>query len=365
MHRPAGNTGDLSDFLDARTAPGELCEPMGRSRVRCLACGHRCVIPPGHRGVCKVRFNEDGALRVPWGYVAGLQCDPIEKKPFYHLLPGARTMTFGMLGCDLHCPGCQNWVTSQALRDPAAGAMPEEIPAERIVRLALHHGARLVASSYNEPLITAEWGVAVFKEARRAGLRTCVVSNGNATREALTYLNPWCDGYKIDLKTMSPSRFRELGGVLDHVLESVEMACEMGFWVEIVTLVIPGWNDSDEELGDVARFIASISKDIPWHVTAFHADYRMTDFRNTPEETLLRAAGAGETAGLRFVYAGNLPGRVGQYQNTYCPRCRALLVERRGFYVAANRLAEIGGRCPSCHQTVPGIWEQSSWRGVP
>lgn len=357
MLHPAGTTGDLADVLDARTAQGELFEPMGRGRVRCLACAHRCVIPPGHRGVCRVRFNEGGALRVPWGYVAGLQCDPIEKKPFYHVLPGARTMTFGMLGCDLHCPGCQNWGTSQALRDPAAGTIPEEITAERLVSLALRHEARLVASSYNEPLITAEWGVAIFKEARRAGLRTCFVSNGNATREALTYLSPWCDCYKIDLKTMNPRSFREMGGVLDRVLEAVEMAHEMGFWIEVVTLVIPGWNDSDEELGDAARFIASVSVDIPWHVTAFHPDYRMTGIPRTSEETLLRAARAGEAAGLRFVYAGNLPGRVGGYQNTHCPRCRALLVERHGFYVAGNRLAETRGRCPACHETVPGIWE--------
>jgi pyruvate formate lyase activating enzyme len=186
-----------------------------------------------------VRFNNGGRLKVPWGYVAALQCDPTEKKPFYHVLPGSRTLTFGMLGCDYHCPGCQNWVTSQALRDSAAGIAPEDVTAADLANMAVRSGARLVASSYNEPLITAEWAVAVFEEARRAGLRTCFVSNGNATREVLSYLRPWCDCYKIDLKAMTDRRYRELGGTLERVLETIRMAHRMGFWIEVVRSSTP------------------------------------------------------------------------------------------------------------------------------
>lgn len=251
---------------------------------------------------------------------------------------------------------CQNWVTSQALRDPAAGTTPETVSPADLVRAGLRHDVQLVASSYNEPLITAEWAVAVFKEARDAGLRTCFVSNGNATVEALTFLRPWCDCYKIDLKTMSQKNYRCLGGVLDRVLDTIRMVRDMGFWTEIVTLVIPGWNDSDEELNAAAAFIASISTDIPWHVTAFHTDYKMMEYSNTPASTLVRAARIGEAAGLRYVYAGNLPGQVGRYEHTHCPRCHAVLVERWGFRVVQNRLAATQGHCPHCGQQIPGIW---------
>ncbi|MDR7486080.1 MAG: radical SAM protein [Armatimonadota bacterium] len=738
MNPVTGTAVDLAAVLDARTTEGTLYERLGDGKVRCVACGHRCVIFPGRRGICQVRFNEGGTLRVPWGYVAALQCDPTEKKPFFHLVPGSKTLTFGMLGCDLHCPycftpetrvvtnrgilplsevfalggavlqtrtgqvarprdlravtasgqlnpvvqvfrhrytgklvsikphylpalrctpehrvfatlnpdrrpeeteagrlterhylavprryhfsspqvvdvgkvpglivegrtvrysqehrpglpatipmdeqfarllgyycangsmatsgrrpnshglvftfdrheagladetrrlvasvlglrasllkrpttlavtvegasaamlfkslcgagatdkrvpealfdaprpaveafldayargdafrsrngkvsttttsaslaygvawlclktgrlasvyehsaatersiagrrvrqapsqytivwydnpgirrravltedfylipirsvttaeydgdvfnlevegehnylanftlvaNCQNWLTSQALRDPVAGTMPDDVTPEQLVALAHRHGARLVGSSYNEPLITAEWAVDVFRKAREAGLRTCFISNGNATREVLTFLRPWCDGYKIDLKTMNQKGYRQLGGVLDRVLDTIRMVFELGFWMEIVTLVIPGWNDSEEELRAAAEFIASVSPDIPWHVTAFHPDYKMQDYDATSASTLVRAARLGQAAGLRYVYAGNLPGRVGEFESTFCPNCRALLVERRGYHVPQNHLAATAGRCPRCGFQIPGIW---------
>ena len=251
---------------------------------------------------------------------------------------------------------CQNWLTSQVLRDPIAGIMPEDVAPMQLVEVGLRHGAQIVGSSYNEPLITAEWAVDVFKKAREAGLRTCFISNGNATREVLTFLRPWCDCYKIDLKAMSQKNYRHIGGVLDRVLDTIKMVYEMGFWLEIVTLVIPGWNDSEEELRSAAGFIASVSKDVPWHITAFHPDYKMTDPEHTPAATLLRAARIGEAAGLRYVYAGNLPGLVGRYENTFCPQCQALLVARIGYHISQNRLASTGGRCPDCGYPVPGIW---------
>src|SRR4051812_35089894 len=175
----------LQELLSSRTrdAAPELVEPLDRDRLRCHACGHQCPIPPGALGVCKVRFVEDGRLRVPWGYVGGVQCDPVEKKPFFHAYPGALAYSFGMLGCDLHCSYCQNWVTSQALRDPQAVSPPHRATPEALVSDALAQGARLVVSTYNEPLITAEWAVEVFQRARAAGLGTAFVSNGNGTPE--------------------------------------------------------------------------------------------------------------------------------------------------------------------------------------
>jgi pyruvate formate lyase activating enzyme len=344
----------LGDVLARYTRDGELYEKLPGDRVRCFACGHRCLIPPGQLGVCKVRFNEQGHLRVPFGYVGALQVDPVEKKPFFHALPGSVALSFGMLGCDLHCGYCQNWVTSQALRDPAAVSPPREMTAADLVTLAKRHGAPIITSTYNEPLITSEWAVAVFREAKAAGLVCSYVSNGNGTEEVLDYIQPYVSLYKVDLKSFRDRHYRELGGTLERVLWTIRDLHRRGIWVEIVTLIIPGFNDSNEELRDVARFIASVSPDIPWHVTAFHQDYKMTDSANTDVATLLRAAETGKAEGLRFVYAGNLPGRVGRWENTYCPACEALLIERYGFRVQQNRLDN--GSCPDCRRAVPGFW---------
>jgi len=351
-------TSPLGEVLARRTSEGQLYEKLPEGRVRCFACGHRCLIPPGREGICRVRFNQDGLLRVPHGYVGALQVDPVEKKPFFHALPGARALSFGMLGCDYHCGYCQNWITSQALRDPSAVAPPEEITPAELVRLAKKHGARIVTSTYNEPLITSEWAVAVFREAKQAGLLCSYVSNGNGTPEVLDYIQPWVSLYKVDLKGFRDRAYRELGGTLERVLWTIRSLHERGIWVEVVTLVVPGFNDSRQELGDLAQFLVSVSPDIPWHVTAFHRDYKMTENRDTDAATLLRAAEIGVGAGLRFVYAGNIPGSVGSWENTCCPGCRALLVERVGFHVLRNRIAN--GACPECSRAIPGVWDWPS-----
>ena len=349
----------LADFLDEMTAPARLVEAAGEAdTLRCLACAHRCLVRPGRRGICQVRFNRDGELRAPWGYVAALNADPIEKKPFSHVLPGARILTFGMLGCDFHCAFCQNWVTSQTLRDPQAGGAEyvQTVSPAGLVQAARRAGCQAIASSYNEPLITAEWAVDVFAQARAAGLLCAMVSNGNATPEALRFLRPYLSAYKVDLKSMRDRRYREMGGVLQHVLDTIALAHELGLWVEVVTLVIPGFNDSPEELWDAARFLASVSVDIPWHVTAFHPDYRMTEPPPTSSAVLRQAAEIGQEAGLRYVYAGNLPGRVGSLEDTLCPHCQALLVRRRGYTIYENRLTEAGS-CPACGKVIPGVWK--------
>jgi pyruvate formate lyase activating enzyme len=347
----------LAEVLDEMTGEGapEVTEHLPDRALRCYACGHRCLIKEGKRGICKVRFNEDGHLRVPMNYVAALACDPTEKKPFFHVLPGSDTLTFGMLGCDLHCAYCQNWLTSQALRDDAAGTTPKLVTPDRLVAMARAYGAQLVGSSYNEPLITAEWAIEVFRKARAEGFRTAFISNGNATPQVLDYLRPWTDCYKIDLKSMNDKNYRQLGGVVNNILDTVKMVYERGFWEEIVTLVIPGFNDTEDELKHAANFIASVSPDIPWHVTAFHQDYRMMDHGNTTAEQLIRVCEIGSAAGLRYVYAGNLPGRVGRWENTYCPSCNELLVERYGYLIRKVKVTG-DGTCPSCATSIPGIW---------
>jgi pyruvate formate lyase activating enzyme len=349
-----------ASLLDQLTAPAVLAVSQANGTLHCTACGHRCLVRPGRRGICQVRFHDGKELRAPWGYVAALQADPVEKKPFFHFLPGTIALTFGMLGCDFHCGYCQNWLTSQALRDPASAAAQyhiQRISPQKIVEAARRSGADVIASSYNEPLISSEWAVAVFQQARAAGMQCVIVSNGNATPEALEYLRPHLDGIKIDLKSMQEKNYRQLGGVLKNVLDTIRRVKELGLWLEVVTLVVPGFNDSVGELWEAARYLASVSADIPWHVTAFHSDYRMQDTPNTPANSLLRAAEIGREAGLHYVYAGNLPGRVGEFETTFCPRCNVSLVVREGYRIRAMRLAR-GGICPQCGTHVAGVWPQ-------
>jgi pyruvate formate lyase activating enzyme len=320
---------DLADTLDRMTAPGELVETLPDGAVRCTRAP--LPDPPGRRGICQVRFNREGELRVPRGYVAASQIDPIEKKPFSHVLPGSTALTFGMLGCDFHCGYCQNWLTSQALRDPDANESihyVQPVSAERLVRHALNNGCSTVVSSYNEPLITSEWAVEIFKQAIAGGLQCAFVSNGNATPEALRYLRPYLTAYKVDLKSMQDKNYRKLGGVLQHVLDTIQAAHDLGLWVEVVTLVVPGFNDSPDELWEAARFLASVSTDIPWHVTAYHPDYKM-DAPPTGSISLRQAAEIGQEAGaLRL--RGQPAWRVGGYEGYALPEVRRTLIERRG-----------------------------------
>src|SRR5215475_8365449 len=295
----------LRAMLYENVRKGELYEKLDDKRIRCFACGHCCPIPDGRPGVCQVRFNRAGKLYVPWGYVGGVQCDPIEKKPFFHAYPGALAYSFGMLGCDLHCAYCQNWETSQALRNSAAVSPPLK-----------------------------------------------------GTPQVLNYLRPWVDLYKVDLKSFDDRRYRQLGGRLEPICDTIRGLDQLGFWVEIVTLLVPGFNDSENELKRLTEFLVSVSPNIPWHVTAFHKDYKMTDPENTSARDLMRAAEIGKKAGLRYIYAGNLPGQVGELENTYCPNCDELLIERYGYLITGYYLTS-NGSCPSCGTTIPGRWDLS------
>lgn len=345
----------LKEILSKHTKVGELYSAMPDGWVRCFACGHRCKIPPEKEGICKIRFNHQGKLFVPFGYVSSMALDPIEKKPFFHAYPGSTALSFGMLGCDYHCSFCQNWMTSQTLRDPHAVSSIEETNPEDIVQLALQHHVPIITSTYNEPLITSEWSVAIFQLAKKAGLITSFVSNGNATSDVLEYLQPWVDLYKVDLKSFRQKTYRQMGGVLQNVLDTIQSLFTRGIWIEVVTLIVPGMNDSREELTEMAKFIYSVSPDIPWHVTGYHQDYTMkTKEEATPLSTLLLAADIGYKEGLRYVYSGNRPGQTRNYENTYCYSCHELLIERYGFRVVKNRIQH--GACCKCGTTIAGRW---------
>jgi len=279
------------------------------------------------------------------------------------VLPGSDALTFGMLGCDYHCGYCQNWVTSQMLRDPDAVAPPRETSPKELVELALRHGAPVVASSYNEPLITSEWAVDVFKEAKARGLRCAYISNGNGTPQVLDFIRPHVDAYKVDLKTFDPKNYRQLGGVMENVTDTIRMLKQRGFWVEIVTLVVPGFSDDRDDLKRMADFLASVDPLMPWHMTAFHPDYKMTDgYRSTTAEDLMKIVDLGKQAGLKYLYPGNLPGQVGQWENSRCHHCDATVIKRHGFFVLENRVGQ-GGLCPDCHKPLPGIWGKAGGHG--
>jgi pyruvate formate lyase activating enzyme len=265
-----------------------------------------------------------------------------------------------MIGCDYHCSFCQNWITSQALKEDAREVPIRLISAESIVAAARDAGAASICSTYNEPLISLEWAVEIFRLGREAGMASSFVSNGNATPEALARIEPWIDFYKVDLKAFNDRTYRRLGGRLEPVLETIRALNVMGKWVEIVTLLVPGMNDSDDELREIASFIADVSADIPWHVTAYRPEYRMSEPGPTPASTLLRAREIGRSFGLHHVYAGNLPGRVGETEHTFCPACGTVLIERQGFMIRSNHMQ--GTRCPRCGTEVAGRWEYESAR---
>ncbi len=344
----------LKEILVKNATQGSLYTTIDDDKIECFACGHRCKIGNGKDGICKIRFNRDGKLYVPYGYVNTLQVDPIEKKPFFHAFPGAKALSFGMLGCDYHCGYCQNWITSQAIRDNNAIASIQNISPEQIIQYAQATNSAIITSTYNEPLITSEWACEIFKLAKQNKLFTSYVSNGNGTPEVIEFLLPYIDLYKVDLKGFDDKHYRQLGGVLQNVLDTIDLLYRKNVWVEIVTLLVPDFNDSDDELRDIANFIASVSSNIPWHVTAFHPDYKMDDRDSTSITSLLNAVEIGYEAGLHFVYAGNIPGKLQHYENTYCPRCKELLIERIGFRVMQNNL--INGCCPKCLLYIPGRW---------
>jgi pyruvate formate lyase activating enzyme len=355
----------LKQALHQHSAPAAeaLIERKDGGTIQCFACGHRCNIQPGRDGVCRVRFNDNGTLLVPHGYVGALACDPIEKKPFYHVLPGSDALTFGMLGCDYHCGYCQNWVTSQMLRDADAIAAPKMTTPRELVDIAIDHGAPVVASSYNEPLITSEWAVDVFKEARSRGLRCAYISNGNGTPQVLDFIRPYVDAYKVDLKTFDPKHYRELGGVMEHVTGTIRMLKQRGFWVEIVTLVVPGFSDDPDDLKRMADFLAGVDPLMPWHMTAFHPDYKMSEgYRRTTADELMRIVDFAKASGMKYIYPGNAPGMVGEWENTRCHHCNATLIRRYGFRVLSNRVGS-DGKCPECGGEIPGIWGTPSGHG--
>ncbi len=326
----------------------------GKQTVQCHLCPHSCVIKPGKRGLCRVRENQDGVLwSLVYGKIVSEHVDPIEKKPIFHLLPGSFSFSIATVGCNFHCRHCQNYEISQYphLHNdiiPGVTRTPEQI-----VATAKQYGCQSISYTYVEPTVFFEFAFETAVLAREAGLKNIFVSNGYTSSEATRKIAPYLDANNIDLKAFSTKFYRDICGArFEPILETINLMKELGVWVEITTLIIPGLNDSDQELRDIADFIKGIDPEMPWHISRFHPTYKMTDISPTPASTLHKARQIGLDVGLAHVYEGNIPG-TGE-ENTCCGNCGKILIERTGYHIARNTL--INGNCPACQTPLAGIF---------
>ena len=319
--------------------------------VRCNLCGHRCVIGEGDTGVCNVRKNSGGALySLVYGRTISAGVDPIEKKPFFHFHPGSASLSIATVGCNFRCLHCQNASISQMPRDSKEIA-GRDLPPEEVVSLAAAHGCQSVSYTYTEPTIFFEYAYDTMQIAKREGISNCFVTNGYMTPEAVEKLPGLLDAANVDLKAFSEDFYKKVcGGALGVVLESIKTLKERGIWVEVTTLLIPGYNDTSEELEKIASYIAGLGVETPWHLSRFYPSYRLSNVPPTPVETLKRGMEIGKKSGLKHVYSGNVPGDEGE--NTFCPACGRVVIERFGFRVIRNVLEE--GRCP-CGEVIEGV----------
>lgn len=328
-----------------------LYEKSGDGKVRCHLCAQYCVITPGKRGICAVRENRDGALyTLVYGKIIASHVDPIEKKPLFHFQPGSRSYSIATVGCNFRCLHCQNYEISQYPKEHADIPGKDMTP-EEVVRAAEVSGCKSIAYTYTEPTIFMEFAYDCARLAHERGIKNVFVSNGYTSPEATRLIAPYLDGNNIDLKGDDDFYKKVVGARLQPVLDTITLMKESGVWVEITTLIIPDHNDSDDYLAGVAEFIRSVDPAIPWHVTQFYPTYKLVDQPRTALATLRRAREIGLKAGLKYVYEGNVPGEGGE--NTYCPSCRELLIERYGFFLRSLKMKD--SKCLKCGTTIDGI----------
>lgn len=336
-------------------AEAELVRNLRNGALQCRVCEHFCVIPPGEWGKCGVRQHVDGKLLLQvYGHPIAVHLDPIEKKPLYHFLPGSSIYSIGTVGCNFRCPWCQNWEISQFAVSEVGLPRSKPLSPEMVVREAQRQKAAAIAYTYNEPTIFFEYTLDIAQLAHAMGLRNVYVSNGFMSREALERLVPYLDAINIDLKGFSEGFYREYCSArLEPVKRNIaDLVRDSRVWVEVTTLLIPGLNDSDEELRAAAEWMVQLNPDIPWHFSAFFPAYHMTDRLPTPLSTLLRAAHIAREAGMRYVYLGNV--RDTEFSQTRCPHCATLLIRRSGYWTQA--LWREPGRCHACGASLAGVW---------
>ena len=337
------------------THEAKLYHTVEDQHVVCDLCHHRCRIAPGKRGVCRARLNENGRLvSLVYGRCIAMNADPIEKKPLFHFLPGSLSFSVATVGCNFRCSFCQNYLISQSLSE-AEGSVPgETVSPDELVRSALKRHCHSISYTYTEPTVFFEYALETAQLATAAGLGNCFVSNGFMTPEAVDAIAPYLDAINVDLKSFNPEVYRKImGGRLEGVLDTLAYLHKKGIWLEVTTLVVEDMNDSEEEIRQIARFIAGLSRDIPWHVSRFFPQYKMTATPPTAARTIADAVRIGEEEGLRFVYCGNA--RDERHESTRCAQCGTLLIGRSGYFITTNTLKP-DGACPSCGTQCPGVW---------
>jgi len=335
-----------------------LYEKLKDNKVRCQACHNQCLINNKGIGICGVRQNINGNLYLlVYGKAISVNIDPVEKKPLFHFLLGQKAFSLGTLGCNFACDFCQNWEISQAPKpfDKAEDIKywGENWSPEKIVNYCKKNNIPIIAYTYNEPTIWAEYALDTMKLAKKEGIKNIWVSNGFMKEKTLDLISPYLDAINIDLKSFSEDFYQKIcKGRLEPVKENIKKIWKKGIWEEVTTLIIPGFNDSEKELKQIAKFLVGISKDLPWHISAFYPCYKMLTQTPTSHEVLIGACEIGKKAGLRYVYTGNIPNS--NYESTYCPKCNALIIERWGMEVLENNLKN--GKCFKCNAKIKGRW---------
>lgn len=322
-------------------------------KVSCFLCHHNCQIANKKFGFCGVRQNRDGKLYTHvYGEVIAAHVDPIEKKPLYHFLPGTKSFSIATIGCNFHCPFCQNWQISQSSKREKEGLSGQKLLPDDIVQAAKNHGCRSISYTYTEPTIFFEYAYETAKLATQEGLANIFVTNGYMTPEALETIKPYLNACNVDLKSFREEFYRKMcQSHLQPVLDSIRLMKKLNIWVEVTTLIVPNVNDGEEELTDIVRFIAETDPDIPWHISRFHPDYKYTDTRATPIETLHKACSIGKKEGLRYLYIGNV---LGESEDTLCSSCQKALIRRQGFFISDYKVKD--STCPFCGAPVAGVF---------
>lgn len=337
----------------------ELYHKVEGETVVCDLCHHRCRIASGKRGVCRTRRNEGGKLvSLVYARCIAMNVDPIEKKPLFHFLPGTHSLSVATIGCNFRCSFCQNYLISQTLNDGEV-EKDEEIPGrivppEDLVHAAVAEKCQSISYTYTEPTVFFEYALDTARLACEAGIANCFVSNGYMTPEAIDVIKPYLHAINVDLKSFDPKVYlKVMGGRLDGVLETIRYLHQKKIWLEITTLLVPDMNDSPEEVRQIARFIAGLSPDIPWHISRFYPQYKMDSLPPTSIKSIEEAARIGEEEGLHYIYCGNVPGDP--RESTHCASCGHLLIGRVGYQITEREIRP-DGSCPSCGALCPGIW---------
>ncbi len=334
-----------------------LSKKLDDGRVLCEACNQRCKLHEGEYGICGVRKVENGELKLlVYGLAAAVNVDPVEKKPMFHFQPGTKSFSFGTVGCNFSCKFCQNFDISQYPKEHGHRIFGRDLPPKMVVELAKEYECASVAYTYNEPVVFFEYTYDTAKLVHEAGMKNIYVTSGYETHKAIDTLAPFLDGMNIDIKGFTDKFYKEICGArLKPVLDTIKYAHKKGIWIETTTLLIPGHNDSEEEIRNIAKFQADLDPSMPWHISAFYPMYKMTDVSPTPASTLKRAYEIGKEEGLKYVYVGNIDDA--KHESTYCPSCGTMVIERHGTigqYVV-NHLAE-DGICPECGYRLEGVW---------